>query len=70
MFNDYFVNIVRILGIFAEKQRATFTENNLSEVEMAFKKYKNHPSINAITEQMKKLFSFTVSFNFISQIFL
>ena len=32
-----------MLGIFAEKQRATFTENNLSEVEMAFKKIQKPP---------------------------
>ena len=36
-------------------ESATFTENNLSEVEMALKKYKNHPSITAITKKMKNL---------------
>ena len=33
---------------------------------MALKKYKNHPSMNAITERMKILGNFTLSFNFIS----
>ena len=47
-------------------ESATFTENNLSEVEMALKKYKNHPSITAITKRMKNLGNFTFSFNYIS----
>ena len=47
-------------------ESATFTENSLSEVEMALKKYKNHPSITAITKRMKNLGNFTFSFNFIS----
>ena len=47
-------------------ERATFTENSLSEVEMALKKYKNHPSITAITKKMKNLGNSTFSFNFIS----
>ena len=47
-------------------QSATFTENNLSEVEMALKKYKNHPSITAIAKRIKNLGNFTFSFNFIS----
>ena len=47
-------------------ESATFTENNLSEVEMALKKYKNHSSITAITKRMKNLGNFTFSFNFIS----
>ena len=50
---NQFVNIVKNLRLFTEKESATFTGNILSEVEMAFKKYKNHPSVNAITEQMK-----------------
>ena len=33
---------------------------------MALKKYKNHPSINAITKRIKNLGNFTFSFNFIS----
>ena len=33
---------------------------------MAFKKYKNHSSMNAITERMKIFGNFTLSFNFIS----
>ena len=33
---------------------------------MALKKYKNHPSITAITKRMKNLGNSTFSFNFIS----
>ena len=40
IFDKYFVNIIRNLGIVAEKESGTFTENNLSEVEMVLKKYK------------------------------
>ena len=63
IFNEYFVNTVKNLGILIEKESATFTENNLSEV--ALSKYKNHPSINAITKRMKNLSNITFSFNFI-----
>ena len=66
IFNEYFVNIVKNLGIVTEKESGTFTENNLSEVEVALKKYKNHSSINAITKRMKNLGNLTFSFNFIS----
>ena len=66
IFNEYFVNTVKNLGILTEMESATFTENNLIEVEMALKKYKNHPSITAITKRMKNLGNFTFSFNFIS----
>ena len=64
--NEYFVNTVKNLGILIEKESATFTENNFSEVELALNKYKNHPSINAITKRMKNLSNFNSSFNFIS----
>ena len=50
LFNEYFANIVKYLGILTEKESATFTENNLSEVEMALEKCKNHPSINVISK--------------------
>ena len=33
---------------------------------MPLKKHKNHPSMNAITERMKILGNFTLSFNFTS----
>ena len=33
---------------------------------MALKKYKNHPSITAVTKRMKNLGHFIFSFNFIS----
>ena len=35
IFNEYFVNILKNLGLLTEKESATFTENNMSEVEMA-----------------------------------
>ena len=38
--NEYFVSIVENLGILTEKESATSTENNLSEVEMALKNTK------------------------------
>ena len=66
IFNKHFANIAKNLGILAGKESAAFTENNLSKVEMALKKYKSHPSMNAITERMKILGNFTLSFNFIS----
>ena len=65
IFSEYFVNTVKNLGILAEMESATFTENDLSEVEMALKKYKNHPSITTITKRMKNLGNFTFSFKFI-----
>ena len=46
IFNEYLVNIAKNLRIFAEKESATFKENNLSEVEMAFKKIQKPPSCN------------------------
>ena len=66
IFNKYFVNFVKNVGIVTEKDSGTLTENNLSEVEMALKKCKSHPTINAITKQTKNLGNFTFSFNFIS----
>ena len=62
LFNEYFVNIVKKLGIFTEKQCAVSTENSLSEVERAIAKYKNHRSINAVTEGMEKLGNPTFGF--------
>ena len=50
MFNEYLVNTVKNLAILTEMESPTFTENSLSEVEMALKKYKNDPSITAITK--------------------
>ena len=66
IFNKYFDNTVNNLGILTEKESATFAENSLSEVEMALKKYKNHPSLTAITKRMQNLGNSTFSFNFIS----
>ena len=66
IFNKYFVHTAKNLGILTEMESASFAENNLSEVEMALEKYKNHPSITAITKKMKNFGNFTFSFNFIS----
>ena len=41
-FNEYFVNIVKKLGILTEEQTMHSAANQLSEVEMAIIKYKNH----------------------------
>ena len=40
IFNEYFVNIVKNLGTLTERESANFTENNMSEVEIALKKKK------------------------------
>ena len=40
LFNKYFVNIVKNLGILTKKESAAFLENNFSEVEMALKNTK------------------------------
>ena len=52
--NKYLVNIVKKLRLFTKEQSAVYTENNLSEVEIVTEKYKNHPSMNTITENGKK----------------
>ena len=62
--NEYFINIVKDLGIFAEKESATFTENKWSGVEMVLSKYNYHHGINVITELMKNLITLlSVSFS-------
>ena len=43
IFNEYFVNIAKNLGIATEKESGTFTENNLSKVEIALKKIQKPP---------------------------
>ena len=55
MFNEYFVNIVKKLGILTKEQTMYSAANQLSEVEMTIIKYKNHRSIKAITDRMEKL---------------
>ena len=47
--------MLKKLGLYTKKQIAVSTENSLSEVEIAIAKYKIHPSVNEITENMKKL---------------
>ena len=66
IFNEYFVNIVSKVGILTEKQTTYSATNQLSEVEMAIIKYKNHPSIKAITDRMEKLGKPTFNFKFTS----
>ena len=65
-FNEYFVNIVKEVGILTEEQTTYSATNQLSEVEMAIIKYKNHPSIKAITDRMEKLGKPTFNFKFTS----
>ena len=55
IFNEYFVNIAKKLGILTVEQTRYSAANQLSEVEMAIIEYKNYPSIKAITERMEKL---------------
>ena len=59
IFNKYFVKIAKNLEILTGKKSAAFTENCQSKGKMALRKYKNHPSMNAITERMKILGNFT-----------
>ena len=65
-FNEYFVNIVKKLGILTAEETTYPATNQLSEVEKAIIKYKNHNSIKAITERMEKLGKPTFNFKFIS----
>ena len=55
----YLTNILLILleiyKYLQKKESVPFARNNLSEKEMALKKYKNQPSINAIIERIKNL---------------
>ena len=47
--------MLKKLGILTEEQTTYSATNQLSEVEMAIIKYKNHPSIKATTDRMEKL---------------
>ena len=67
IFNEYFVNIVKKLKILTEEQTMYSAANQLSEVEMAIIKYKNHLSIKAITDRMVKLGNPIFNFKFTSQ---
>ena len=53
LFNEYLVNIVKMLGIFTKEQSVISTENSLGEVEIAIGKYGNNPSIITIIEKME-----------------
>ena len=43
IFKEYFDNIVKNLVLLTEKESGTFTENNLSEVDMALQITKQKP---------------------------
>ena len=64
LFNEYFVNIVKKIGLFTKKQSTISTENSLSEVDIATAKCGNHPSIIPITEKIEKLGNPTFGFDF------
>ena len=66
LFNECFANIVKKLGLLTKEQSAVSTGNNLSEVEIAIAKYRNHSSITGITEKMATLrnTSFGLDFTF------
>ena len=64
LFNEYFVNTAKKLGLFTKEQSAISTENSLSKVEIAISEHGNHPSITAITEKMEKLGNPTFGFHF------
>ena len=66
LFNEYFVNTAKKLGLFTKEQSAISTENSLSKVEIAISEHGNHPSITAITEKMEKLGNPTFGFDFTS----
>ena len=67
IFNEYFVNIVKKLGILTEEQTRYSATNQLSEVKMAIIKYKSQTSIKAVTDKMEKLgipiFNFKFTFH-------
>ena len=54
------------LGILTKEQTTPSASKQLSEVEMAITKYKNHPSIKAITGRMEKLGKRTFNFKLTS----
>ena len=64
---EYFVNIVKKVGILKEEEITYSATNQLSEVEMAIIKYKNHPSIKDITDRMEKLGKTTFNLKFTSR---
>ena len=66
LFHKQFVNIVKKLEQFTKNPTGISTENNLSEVEIAIAKYRNHPSIIAIAEKMEKIGNTTFGFDFTS----
>ena len=66
IFYEYFVNIVKKVGILTKEQTTYSATNQLSEVEMAIIKYKNQPSIKAITDRMETLGKRTSNFKLTS----
>ena len=66
IFKKYFVDIVKKLKILTEEQTTYSAANQLSKVEMAIIKYKNHPSKKVITDKMEKLGKPIFNFKFTS----
>ena len=58
--------MLKKVGILTEEQTTYSATNQLSEVETAIIKYKNHPSITAITDRMEKLGKPTFNFKLTS----
>ena len=58
--------MLKNLGILTEGLTTYSATNQLTEVEIAIIKYKNHPSIKAITEKMERLGKPTFNFKFTS----
>ena len=66
IFNEYFVNIVKKLGLFTKGQSAISAENSLNEEDITIATHGNHPSVIAITEKMEKLGNPRFGFDFTS----
>ena len=65
-FNEYFVNIVKKLGILTVERSTYSVANQLSEGEIAIIKYKNHRGIETITDRIEKLGKPIFNFKFTS----
>ena len=66
IYNEYFLNIVKKLGILTEEQTTYSAAIQLNEAEKAIIKYKNHPCVKAIIGRMEKRGKLTFNFKFTS----
>ena len=66
IYNEYFLNIVKKLGILAEEQTTYSAAIQFNEAEKAIIKYKNHPCVKGIIGRMEKLGKLTFNFKFTS----